>query len=102
MPADFQTVTLAGMARELHRLLIEVSAVPPYPGVFPLYVWPGKNPRLLPDPLGRKWCDLRAGDEVRDAFGNPRRVVRVIVDQATPDAENGRVVESGRAWLAGG
>lgn len=95
-----RTPTLAGMTRRrLHLLLVTVSVDGGYKH---LYIGPGRAPLSNSRPVGRsRWGDVEAGDEIEWRNGPRGRVAWVVVEQADPPSENGKIVRSGRAWLAG-
>lgn len=92
MPYDGRAMT-----RTVHALQFEFDD-----GLSTLIVWPDR-PAGEAHPFGRgkHWLDVRAGDEIVTA-GQPHRVSAVKLYLVFPTDENGRVVESGRAWLRDG
>lgn len=60
----------------------------------------GATYSTLRPPAGRKYCDLKAGDHLL-LSGSPVPILEVQIATADPPSERGRIVTSGRAWLAG-
>ena len=86
------------MARTLRALRLHLDPPNRAPS-WQTVVRPSGN-MVEPVPKGRRFCDLTSGDFVTNA-GVRHRVIAVMIEDADPPEQKGRIVTSGRAWLAG-